>query len=82
MYGVNLDEARFPLDSYPSFGDFFCRTLKDGIRPIQNANPDALVGPGPMCIVILEAGATYRIKARLASHTYEPSSVCHAGEPL
>ena len=32
-YGSNLDEMRFPLDSYRSMSEFFSRSLKDGVRP-------------------------------------------------
>ena len=36
-YRINLDEAEFPIDQYPSLGDFFVRKLKAGIRPIGKA---------------------------------------------
>ena len=35
LYGVNMDEAKYPnLDHYPSFNHFFTRELKDGVRPL------------------------------------------------
>lgn len=33
-YRIKLDEAEFPIENYPSLGDFFVRKLKPGIRPI------------------------------------------------
>jgi len=36
LYGANLDEARYPLDSYRCIQDFFYRKLKDGVRPIAD----------------------------------------------
>lgn len=43
-FGVNLEEAEFPLEAYPTFVDFFTRELRPGIRPFD-ANPDALTSP-------------------------------------
>lgn len=38
LYGVNMDEAKYPnLDHYPSFNHFFTRELKDGARPLATA---------------------------------------------
>jgi phosphatidylserine decarboxylase len=38
-YGVNMDEAANPdIASYSSFNDFFTRPLKDGVRPLANAD--------------------------------------------
>ena len=38
-YGVNMAEAANPdIASYPSFNDFFTRALKDGARPLANAD--------------------------------------------
>jgi len=36
MYGANLDEVRYPLDSYRCIQDFFSRKLKDNVRPIAD----------------------------------------------
>lgn len=33
-YKINMDEAEFPLQSYPSIGKLFVRRLKSGVRPI------------------------------------------------
>jgi phosphatidylserine decarboxylase len=38
-YGVNMDEAANPdIASYPSFNEFFTRPLKDGVRPLAQAD--------------------------------------------
>jgi phosphatidylserine decarboxylase len=38
-YGVNMEEALDPdLASYPSFNEFFTRALRDGARPLANAD--------------------------------------------
>lgn len=33
-YNINLEEAEFPVEQYPSLGDFFIRKLKSGRRPV------------------------------------------------
>ena len=33
-YDVEVDEAERPLGDYPTFGDFFTRRLKPGLRPV------------------------------------------------
>ena len=33
-YGVDMDEARLPLESYPTFNAFFTRRLREGCRPV------------------------------------------------
>jgi phosphatidylserine decarboxylase len=33
-YGVDMDEARLPLDGYPTFNAFFTRRLREGCRPV------------------------------------------------
>ena len=38
-YGVNMDEAANPdIASYPSFNEFFTRPLRDGVRPLAQAD--------------------------------------------
>lgn len=45
LYGVNMDEAKFPNpDHYANFNEFFTRELKDGARPIA-AETDQLACP-------------------------------------
>jgi len=34
QYKIDVTEAEFPLDRYPTMGHFFIRKLKDGVRPI------------------------------------------------
>jgi phosphatidylserine decarboxylase len=43
-YDVDLEEVRYPLDSFRTFNDFFCRVLADGARPISDL-PTGLVSP-------------------------------------
>lgn len=35
QYGVNLEEAEGSIEDYPTFGQFFTRKLKPGLRPID-----------------------------------------------
>lgn len=43
-FGVDIDEAKDPIESYRSVQEFFVRALKEGARPIDSA-PDAFVSP-------------------------------------
>lgn len=43
-YGANIEEARYPLDSYSCFQEFFSRALQEDARPIA-ALPNGLVSP-------------------------------------
>lgn len=43
-YGVNMDEAAEPVESFPTIVDFFTRALKDGVRPVCPAE-DSVVSP-------------------------------------
>lgn len=65
--GADLDEARGPLEVYPSLGAFFVRELVDGARPIDPA-PEALVSPvdGAVQVVapIEDDGTTLQAKGR------------------
>src|SRR5262245_58481810 len=54
MYQINLAEAEFPLEHYPTIGDLFVRRLKPGARPIG-------VGPvHPADALITESGTIAR----------------------
>jgi phosphatidylserine decarboxylase len=44
VFGVDFDEVKEPLESFPSVQSFFVRTLKDGARPVD-PDPAALVSP-------------------------------------
>ena len=44
QYRVNLDEAEGPIEQYPTFGQFFTRRLKPGMRP-QDEAAEAIVSP-------------------------------------
>lgn len=65
-FGVDLDEARDPVESYRSVQDFFVRSLKEGARPVDPAE-DAFVSPcdgawgaaGP-----IERGTIFQVKGR------------------
>jgi phosphatidylserine decarboxylase len=43
-YGVDMDEARLPLGSYPTFNAFFTRRLREGCRPVC-VEPGAVTAP-------------------------------------
>ena len=45
LYGANLTEARYPLETYRTFQEFFSRSLKPGIRPVESMDPTCLVAP-------------------------------------
>eukprot|EP00386_Alphamonas_edax_P014455 GDKI01044408.1.p1 GENE.GDKI01044408.1~~GDKI01044408.1.p1 ORF type:complete len:407 (+),score=57.63 GDKI01044408.1:2-1222(+) len=71
----NLEEVRFPLESYKSFARFFVRTLQDDARPIRDNSPHALISPCDCEVVTLGdvegervtqiKGATYNLRAFL-----------------
>ena len=35
IFGCILDEVRYPLDTFKSLGEFFCRPLKDDVRFVE-----------------------------------------------
>lgn len=43
-YRVDLDEAERPIEGYGTFGEFFTRCLKPGLRPVD-PDPHAVVSP-------------------------------------
>mmetsp|Transcript_96983 Transcript_96983/g.269874 ORF Transcript_96983/g.269874 Transcript_96983/m.269874 type:complete len:347 (+) Transcript_96983:79-1119(+) len=83
-FGVDLDEVRYPLDSFRTFNDFFCRKLRDGVRPVADL-PGGLVSPvdgevmtygvvdGPGARVEQVKGATYSVPAFLGVDPVEAS---------
>ena len=44
-YAVDLDEAEFPVEAYPSLQAFFTRRLKPGFRPQAEMTPGAINSP-------------------------------------
>ena len=44
VFDANLEEVRFPLRSYQTFNEFFCRLLKEDARPISDVE-NGLVSP-------------------------------------
>ncbi|MCB0366637.1 MAG: phosphatidylserine decarboxylase [Bdellovibrionaceae bacterium] len=60
-YKLNMDEAEFPLEAYPSINQLFTRRLKPGARPLG----EGVVHPADSCLtqrgeIIL--GSLYQIK--------------------
>ncbi|AKU91543.1 archaetidylserine decarboxylase [Vulgatibacter incomptus] len=53
QYDVAVDEAELPLEAYPSFGAFFTRKLKPGLRPIA---PGERVPVSPVDGAVSQAG--------------------------
>lgn len=53
QYGVAVDEAELPLSGYETFGSFFTRKLKPGLRPIA---PGAEVVVSPVDGAVSQAG--------------------------
>jgi phosphatidylserine decarboxylase len=44
VFKVNMNESQYPLESFPTFNDFFTRPLKPGLRPIAG-DADIVVSP-------------------------------------
>jgi phosphatidylserine decarboxylase len=75
--GVNLDDMRYPIDSYRSIQEFFTRPLKAGIRPMSTTDPLCLVSPADSEIIacgdVVEdrlpqvKGTTYSLKGFLGT---------------
>mmetsp|Transcript_111312 Transcript_111312/g.197148 ORF Transcript_111312/g.197148 Transcript_111312/m.197148 type:complete len:345 (+) Transcript_111312:31-1065(+) len=90
-YDADLDEVRYPLDSFQTFNDFFCRVLRLDARPIAEL-PAGLVSPvdgrvlvsgivsGPGARLEQIKGATYYLPAFLGldpTDTVESDSAVH-----
>ena len=83
MYGVNLSEVRYPLESYPNFQEFFSRSLREGVRPIESTSPAVLVAPCDGEVLTLGEltehnsripqvkGATYNLKSFLGTDPFK-----------
>lgn len=75
--GVNLEDIRYPLDSFRSIQDFFTRPLRKGIRPMATEDKLSLVSPADSEVIacgdITEdrlpqvKGTSYSVKGFLGS---------------
>lgn len=80
-FRIDLSEAQYPLEDYPSFQAFFTRRLKPGLRPQAELVPGALNSPVDgrviACgriekgIAIQAKGLPYRVE-ELLKHDPEP----------
>jgi len=61
-YSADLEEVRYPLDSFHTFNDFFCRKLREGARPVADV-PRGLVSP--VDAQVLTFGVISSSKARV-----------------
>ena len=64
-YGINLAEAEFPLEDYPSLQALFTRRLKPGLRPQAAAAPGSVNSPVDGRIIAcgrIEAGTAIQAK--------------------
>lgn len=81
-YGANLEEVRYPIDSYRTVQDFFHRSLKDGSRPIADSPLVCPCDSRLLCMgditepeqrLPMIKGATYNIRSFLGIDPYEES---------
>ena len=82
MTGVNLDEIRYPIDSFRSMQEFFTRPLKKDCRPMETSNPLCLVSPADSEVICFGdasdiddrlpqvKGTTYSLKGFLGSDPF------------
>lgn len=88
--GVNLEEMRYPIDSYRSIQEFFTRPLKKDARPLQSTDPLCLVSPADAEVIacgdVTEdrlpqvKGTTYSLKGFLGQdllRSYSPEPNKH-----
>lgn len=92
-YGVDLDEVQCPLESFQTFNDFFCRTLKAGARPISHL-PTGLVSPvdgrlttygivpGRGARIDQIKGATYSVPAFLGVDPVEDAAIAGCADEV
>ncbi|CAH0387869.1 unnamed protein product [Bemisia tabaci] len=79
MFGVNLDEIADDLISFDSLSDFFIRQLREGVRPIAQA--ECLTSPADgtvlnfgrvtSCNIEQVKGVTYSIRTFLGEPTWQ-----------
>ena len=67
--GADLTEAELPLPAYDSFGDFFARRLRPGVRTIDET-PGAIIAP---CdgVVAARGVATDGVLVQAKGHSYQ-----------
>lgn len=73
-YSVDLEDVRYPLDSFRTFNDFFCRALRDGARPVAELSQGLV---SPVDGQVLRSGVIHNEKARVEQvkgATYSVSS--------
>lgn len=88
--GVNLEEMRYPVDSYRTVQDFFTRPLKKNIRPMETIDPLCLVSPADSEVIacgdVTEdrlpqvKGTTYSLKGFLGFDPRRTVAVPPAGK--
>lgn len=77
--GADVSEAELPLEDYPSLGEFFCRKLRDGARPID-MTPGVIISPCDGAIaargvatdgeLLQVKGKTYKLDELLVDEAY------------
>lgn len=80
IYGLNMSEASEPLSAYPTLEALFTRTLKPGVRPVDNT-PGVMVSPVDGCVaavgtsfqgkVSLSEGKTLDLSSLIGQHSAE-----------
>jgi phosphatidylserine decarboxylase len=73
--GVNMEEMRYPIDSFRTVQDFFTRSLKKDVRPMESTDPLCLVSPADSEVIAMGdvtsdrlpqvKGTTYSLKGFL-----------------
>lgn len=66
MVGASLDEAELDMSDYPTFGDFFARRLRPGVRRVHEGT-DAVIAPCDGVIAmrgVAEKGRMIQAKGR------------------
>lgn len=73
IFGMNVAEAREPLEAYATVGDFFSRKLRKGLRVAQSNDPRALVSPVDATVLavgVLEAGSSRAAQVEVKGTSY------------
>lgn len=61
--GIRLEEYEMPSGGYGSYNDFFCRKIREGLRPVS-IEPECLISPcdGKASVYPIGEDAVFRIK--------------------